>query len=127
MRTSGHVLAKQSELGNDDKRSDREGGGMTTDAWFSDLQKQHRELLGETRLLTGVPELWRRLFAEWVREIEKAGAIASGMRVGSLYEKYGSLRAELVGRSAGDPKWDAFEVSLEDRTEQVARQENTGG
>lgn len=49
------------------------------------------------------------------------------MRVGSLYEKYGSLRAELVGRSAGDPKWDSFEVSLEDRTEQVARQENTDG
>lgn len=27
MRTSGHVLAKQPELGNDDKRSGREGGG----------------------------------------------------------------------------------------------------
>lgn len=100
---------------------------MTTDGWFSDLQEQHRELLGETRLQTGVPELWRGLFAEWVREIEKAGAIESGMRVGSLYEKYGSLRAELVGRSAGDPKWDAFEVSLEDRTEQVARQRSTDG
>lgn len=67
------MLAKQPELGNDDKRNGREGGEMTTDAWFSDLQKQHRELLGEARLLTGVPELWRRLFAEWVREIEEGG------------------------------------------------------
>ncbi len=27
MKTSGHVLAKQPELGNDDKRNGREGGG----------------------------------------------------------------------------------------------------
>lgn len=100
---------------------------MTADAWFSDLQKQHRELLGETRLLTGVPELWRNLFAEWVREIEEAGAIEAGMRVGTLSQKYDSLRAELVGRLMSDPRWQAFEVSLEDRSEAALKQSKKDG
>lgn len=95
---------------------------MSDDTWFSDLQKRHRELLGETRLISGVPKPWRTLFAEWVREIEKAGAIEAGMRVGSLSQKYDSLRAELVGRSMGDPRWDAFEVSLENRSEAALKQ-----
>ena len=95
---------------------------MTDDAWFLDLQEQHRELLGETQLMSGVPHVWRDLFGEWVREIEEAGAIESGMRVGSLSQKYDSLRAELVGRSMGDPRWDAFEVSLEDRSKAALRQ-----
>jgi hypothetical protein len=89
---------------------------LTYDGWFSDLQTQHQELLGETRLLSGLPKLWRDLFAEWVREVEQAGAIEAGMRVDTVSDKYGSLRAELVGRSSDDPRWDALEVDLEDRS-----------
>lgn len=100
---------------------------MSDDAWFSDLQKQHHEVLGETRLLSGVPGVWRNLFANWVLEIEEAGAIEAGMRVGSLSRKYDSLRAEMVGRSMGDPRWDAFEVSLEDRSEMALKQSRKNG
>lgn len=76
---------------------------MTDDACFLGLQKQHRELLGERQLLSDVPDVWRNLFGEWVREIEEAGAIEAGMRVTSLSQTYDSLRAELVGRSMVNP------------------------
>ena len=100
---------------------------MAADGWFLDLQKQHPELLGETRLLSGVPDKWRDLFGEWIREIEEAGAIEAGIRLESLSEKYDSLRANLVGRSMSDPRWDAFEVGLEDRSEAIAKQMRTNG
>ena len=94
---------------------------MSDDAWFSNLQKLHPKLLGETRFLSGVPAMWRDLFGEWMRELTDSGAIEAGMRVESISQKYDSLRANLVGRSMSDPRWDAFEVSLEDRSEAIAR------
>ncbi len=100
---------------------------MADDGWFLNLQQQHPELLGETRLLSGVPDMWRNLFDEWIREIEEAGAVEAGMRLDSLSQKYDSLRANLVGRSMSDPRWDAFEVDLEDRSEAIAKQTRTDG
>jgi len=70
---------------------------MADDGWFLNLQQQHPELLGETRLLSGVPDMWRNLFGEWIREIEKAGANEPGLRVESISQNYDSLRANLVG------------------------------
>ena len=100
---------------------------MSGSGWFLNLQKQYPGLLGATRLLSDVPEMWRGLVREWVREIVEAGAMEAGMRVESLSHKYDSLRANLVGRSMSDPRWDAFEVSLEDRSEAIAKQLNTEG
>lgn len=89
---------------------------LTAD-WPRALQAAFRAIYGGTSDMRWIPECWRALVVTWTQELAAAGAIESGVYVLEFHSKYNTLRADLRCPSGLDPIWDAFEVSLEDRSE----------
>jgi len=90
-----------------------------TASWPTNLKAAYPGLFGATIGLEGVPANWRQLLVSWAQELVEAGALEAGVTVESVKQKYNTLRADLRCPKLKDQRWEALEVSLEDRSEAI--------